>query len=524
MAITFSNTPKEIDFTGNPVSIKIHGTGYIKSQGSKALLSLQVLNLGPQDSDTISFNVLREEHILTFAGVPDDTGTQIQSNVEWSTPQYLIALAASLESIPFICLYYNISYSPAAGLIFLEAKEEGEYYSFTNIEITGNGLSVHQSIPGSDPQFCDNYSISSSIYEIISPEVEKILSLVHDPDIEGNAVINIGEKVKWKEWTAPIPDLSWNTSQHSILAKKFVCKCSEVISGIKQRIYTSPEIILLPGKIPYHQWPEYLLDSDIISGKKYFTVKSPTQRTWIHAKEFLNFMVPVEGHNIGIAVSVLYSDGSTASKMTEIIPSVAKYTLLTIPAGIKQLNIDTWKPDKSIYSYEIRIYSANEDENILLANPFSYQVIYQKSWYRQLLFVNHFGVWENINITGKAKRVISPTREISYKETPYNYNPLTPEKRSLITDTDDYIEINTGVMLNVSADLFKHLVETSRLFLISSNGYIPITMRDGSFEIQDETKDLISIKLQLEGIDGSDGLISHFGSGSYSEDYSNSYD
>jgi len=524
MAITFLNTPKEIDFTGNPVSVKIHGTGFIKSPGSKALLTLQILGLGPQENDTISFNAINESFNLTFAGVPDDSGTQIQANVEWTIPQYLEKLAVSLESVPGIDHYYKITFSAAAGLIFLEAIEVGEYFSFTDISITSDGIAVHQSIPGSNFVVEETYCFSSSINEIECNNYERIVSLLQHPDLEGNAIINVGEKVQWKSWTAPIPDLSQNTSQLSTLAKRFVCKCAEIISGTEHRIYTSPEIVMLPGKVVFHLWPNYSLEDEIIRDKKYYTVKAHKQNTWKGANEFLNFLVPVDGHDIGIVVSVIYTDGTSLSKLTEVQKSVAKYELLTIPTGISQLQLQTWNPEKEIYSYEVRIYSQSETQNLLLAKPFEYQVIPVKPWYRQLIFSNHFGVWENLNITGKAKRIVSPTREISKKVHLFDYNPLTHQKRSVLTDTEDYIEVNTGAMLNVSADTLKHLVETSQLFLISDNGYIPVTLHDGSFEIQNESEDLINIKLQLEGIDGSDGLISHFGPGNYSEDYSNSYD
>lgn len=524
MAITFLHTPKEIDFAGNPVSLKIHGTRFIKSAGSKALLTLRVTGTGPVEYNSISFTVLSTAVSLMFSGVPDDSGHQILANVEMTLPHYISQLAESLKSIPILGSNFKITYASTVCLIFIEALEPGEEYSFLNTQIVSDNLEVYQSTPGTDFQTETNYQFSNTIHEIINNSTSQLMTLIHDPDIEGNSVVNIGEKVEHLNWTAPLPDLSWTTSQLSDLSKIFICKCAEKIDGSLLRIYDSPQIRILPGTITFHLWPNFSIENEIINKKLFYTVKAPIQHTWVEAKEFLNFLVPVDGHDIGIAISVTYTDGSIENKLLEVKNNVSKYDLLTIPVGVSQIGMQQWNPEKEIYSYEVRIYSQGENQNLLLAKPFTYQVEKVKPWFRQLLFTNQFGVWENINITGKAKRVVAPSREETQKIHQYNYNPLHPEKRSVVTDTDDYIEVNTGAALNISAEILNHLIRTSELFLIADNGLIPVTLRDGSFEIQDETKDLISIKLQLEGIDGSDGLISHFTPGSYSEDYSNSYD
>lgn len=524
MAIIYLHTPKEIDFAGNPVSLKIHGTRFVKSAGSKALLSLQVTGVGPVEFNSISFTVLNTDISLMFSGVPDDSGHQILANVEMTLPHYISELAKSLKSIPLLGSNFKITYSAAACIIFLEALEPGEEYSFLNTQIVSDNLIVHQSIPGTDYETETNYQFSTTIHEIINNLPSKLTTLIHDPDIDGNSVINIGEKVKHLNWAAPIPDLSWTTSQLSDLSKRFICKCAEKIDGSLLRIYDSPEIRMLPGTITFHLWPDFSIENEVISKKLFYTVKAPIQRTWIEAKEFLNFLIPVDEHDISIAISVTYTDGSVENKLLEVKHNVSKFDLLTIPVGVDQIGMQQWNPEKEIYCYEVRIYSQGGDQNLLLAKPFTYQVEKIKPWFRQLLFTNQFGVWENINITGKAKRVVAPSREETQKIHQYNYNPLHPEKRSVVTDTDDYIEVITGVALNITAEILNHLIRTTELFLIADNGLIPVTLRDGSFEIQDETKDLISIKLQLKGIDGSDGLISHFAPGSYSEDYSNSYD
>jgi len=532
MGVDFIHNPRELSFTGNPLSVTLNGENYISTPGIKAVLIIQ-------HTDTLvngeSFNISFMDYSLDFEVVStsvDDSGLQILAG---STTVQIIA---QLDDNYYLSKYYDISLVDT-DKIQIEAKEAGSDYDLINILTACAGLTEVSNEAGVDQVTEENYKILLQIMlesTYCSGTYEKVAEMYLDADEGGNAEASFNEILKRLFTNTELPALNsfgFNICYH--IVKRFYLNVAEVYGDPAQtkKLIASDIYYILDGKLPVNLFPGAGFHQYVIVNKCFLYTGPQTRETWASAREYLYYFNPLVSpillppFNLQLRVNIYYTDGTDQEETIDTYLSPVRNQVYIIPVGHDYMALDSFNPSKTIHHYNVEVHLCKGSTfDYLVARPITFNLVPAPRFKREFLFRNRYGAFQTLLTTGKQSNDYKTTRQEYQRELQDDYTMQDAEIKSLVTETEDIYTCSTGFKSMDEVRELKQCLETENFFLLHDVDYVRCRVVAGSFKISNENNDLFFIEFDYkfaftDTVLDDPGILTNLNY--YSHDYSDSY-
>lgn len=473
MSITFTKTPKTIDFTGNGLAYEVFGN-YISTWPETAIVMLSYT--GPL-SGYIEFKNFDTGAMfrIDFVASPNDEKNEISSAL--NTVQ---DIADALNSLYIFNRFY---YAYVSGSKLVVRTKTKRYIDWVNDMTLPACFSIYGSpLDGADAVYKEDYSIFMQINWFEgSTNPQLIAELGCMTDNEGTLKIELGDVLK-SVIRDNKPNLSLTRSNFPL--ENFSVNFAEkyAIGGVPNvnRFYSN-SFYALKGKI---NTADYDLIADINSRKMFLNHFSQAD-IFTGANYILHFYntasVPEE---IRIKAKIYYTDRSDSTQTIETFISGGAYNIEWFNAGIEAMGIKSYYPDKEIYKYEVWVERTSG--SVLIAGQFTFNVIEPPMFYKEFAFLNKYGVFEFFHPVSKENITMVLEKNIVKKQDS--------------TFEDSFIEaynqfkLSTGSLSREQAIEIEYMLMSEALYEVNGEDYTKLIIEPASITIIEDSADTVSIE------------------------------
>jgi len=245
----------------------------------------------------------------------------------------------------------------------------------------------------------------------------------------------------------------------------------------------------LQGKLSHQEFPGYNLFGDIANNK--FFLNCPGEiEIWTNEYYYLNFINPELNETITLKATIYYTDMSSFSVNILTLGAVSNYAMHRFPCSVDALGLNIHNPHLDIYKYELWVEHA---DNTVLCAKKTFRLIEKPLFVKEFVFLNKYGAFENFHTSGKSSEKLITEKTISKHQLAYNY---TKQDREFIERLESaYIEIesSTGFITQAQSKYYSQILHSEQVYEIEGGNYVPIIIKENSFDIISESEDLSSI-------------------------------
>jgi hypothetical protein len=401
-------------FSANTISCILQSDDYLASAGSVAVNALQ-LN-GPITENAgilLKWNSVSLQ--LTAKNVPDDSAEQIP--VGGGDPNHVAAIVQVLQANYLLAEDFTVSSN--GNQVIFTAIQPGAGYNI-DANTTGN-LQMLRITQGVDRAVKPNFAhhIQLWVRPLSEPQFVQAWSynIELDYPLTGKSDTDLGPEMLHNFLQPDLPSLnSQGIAPCLKSAAEYYIKYGQYFGSTPtvKRLYQSDNHRVIMGGLslqaasvrdifselqpdPYDETKNRCLRQG--STAKIVTKEQPEWLYYINLKN--------AARNITAEVTIINTDGSTATFSTAGTLAVDTYGKIQLPAGFEQLQISTRQPvDKVPKYYNVRL----RDDTGYITTIYTYVIDYNfHDWSRYFVYLNAYGAFQTLATTGKGQ--LSATRK-----------------------------------------------------------------------------------------------------------------
>ncbi len=419
--ITILKQPDIISLSGNSVPLKLQTDNFLEVAGAKAVFNITV-NFQPSLGHTITIEWGSPATILVFEFVAaaDDSGTEITlgsyPNIDTFISQCLLP---GLRANPVLFAAFDIT-KVSSFVVRLTAREFGTAYSVTFAASVPANFTGATATAGADRIYRPNFKLLVEVLvRPLSGGSFTGVALELEPN-EGVAEFDLGPTLHGDWYVQAVPPLTLGLaiSVLSGVASYFLRLAEQYGSNpVTYRVTETGTFYSLFGAVDIDDYRSQSIFSRSATPGKFMTAAAGTRRLRPSASDFIWFLARPDLSISAVKVGVLfhYTDGSS-SMLKELfsVGSIAAGSMVLVPVSMSIVNslIDA---GKTVHSFEISIR-----ESAVLANALTETITFEldKAPARslvELVYLNLFGVFERITLTGSREIEWMPESESATK-------------------------------------------------------------------------------------------------------------
>lgn len=193
--------------------------------------------------------------------------------------------------------------------------------------------------------------------------------------------------------------------------------------------------------------------------------------------------------NPGLEVMYFYEDGTSFTQRNyEIDPITESHQVCLIPVGPPAL--DPVKLEDCV-KYKVRVITINEElMTVYHSQARTYFIDRGYARNRFLMYLNAFHAPITLRCTGDLEEDLEVDREVSQRVLAPGFLPTIDENFQYAESWENIFTYNTGYLTKLEAKALSELLIFSRLFEVSTYGYIPLQLRGKKFAITSDRQNL----------------------------------
>lgn len=234
-------------------------------------------------------------------------------------------------------------------------------------------------------------------------------------------------------------------------------------------------------------------DSYLDTAKPFLSWAPFTQPIAADQHSYLHFVVnnPVYS-SLTLKATIRYSDGTGTEQDVKSISPVKPFEVVRFPAGVTQLQLQSFNPSKIITGYDLQLFSGAE----ILSEKRTYEVYGTKRHYRKLLYLNSLGGWDHILCFGRGKQSLRTKEETISRDLPVGYSYSDREEETVSKSGQ-----LTGQLVIATLNGYqrKHLMDlaiSEKVYEQTATGYLPVKVKF-DFDPEDDFENLDEIGLDI---------------------------
>lgn len=279
--------------------------------------------------------------------------------------------------------------------------------------------------------------------------------------------------------------------------KRFYIRMSEYDNDNQTplKLYDSDLFYVLKGKTSFLDSATSLSDF-CVTGQNWLYSGPTSKNITTDTHEYLYYL-SFNNYNIYTKFVAYYSDGTTETAYTDEFV-ILQYQAAIIPVGYRVLLPLISPAGKVVYKYIVSIVRKVGAAYFTLAKEIIYNIKNSLPEDQEFLFMNEFGVFENIIAQGINKRSINIEGEINkrFLEVGYTIN----EGEFFSSDKTSYNSFSsyTGFKSREEAAHLELLLRSNKFFYIDKDNerYIPCIMTSSSIETVDNSDYIFSLNFE----------------------------
>jgi hypothetical protein len=484
MNVTYSKTPKTIDFTGNGLPFEIAADNIIYP-GVYARATLELFEAFTGNFKLIDINT--GEYFTVYSVASPNQTNEIQSGLATTT-----LIAEALNAIK----QFNESYFAYGVDAYLHIHAKQHYTAFANeiaYEFPDCFYLVVNDV-GNTPVYYGNYSLYVRISEVISrlvqnnpplgvPSEDDLCELTLVPDVNKVSEFSIAEIVK-PSIPIVLPSLNQNTDSSFVF--QYNIRVGDMHFNEAQTEFNTFKSVLhtgyaMRGKINLVDNPNYDLVADIAANKIFLNSFKKIE-IFKGANCLLNFL-STGAETYTVKAKIYYTDQTnTTENIFSIGTPAGFYKINSFHASITKMNLESYNPTKEIYKYEVWV---TDSQAAIVCNPVTFKVIAKPIYSKEFAYVNKFGVIEiyqaisKEDISLELDKVITQLSDSSISDAFINAH--------------NKFKVSTGSLNRANALEMQQMIMSEGLYEIINSTYVKCIIEAGSFNIVDESADICSI-------------------------------
>lgn len=467
MSITVLHKPKLIDFIGNKLKFKVRGENYIISDHVKARFAFRkVGDLTVGNTFHIPIPNNYNDYITISVDSTITGGNTILANAT------IYQTADELAHIVKIAKYYNVWVDN--NLLYFEFKNAAGIDA-TFISFGGNAYEdffddnslLEQNSLKKEVQ--SNYSISSYIHF----NGQDIAVLSSEVDENGETEIEIGKVISDKLFNIGniIHQFYSNT-----LSLRLKVGFSEHYDDQDWQ-YKFEELIALPGKISFADYPDFNIYSSFLTDRK---------KIYTHNHSFLKFAFFLNPQGslftVYLFANIFKTDGTNTIHTLHTFSSEEKENIHFFDLLIQELI----QLEPELYRIDLYTSASNDTIKIYIEE--------ENFMHKQFSFRNHFGVFEMITTTAFAQKSLNVNREINKSYVPSDYPSSSGEFNSTTYNAHEEISCETGYMSKSVAETMFDFIISDDFYELKNDKFIKCELFADDIKIIDEAENMSSIQ------------------------------
>jgi len=488
MSINIITKPSNVDFSGNGLKYKI-GTGYVITDPVKA--RFYFLKKG-----TLA---VWEGFQVPVPGVTGETITCVAINPTDGWPTAIrygsVTIDETIDDLQHLYLidkYYTV-WKEDTDKIYFETKEAVEIDT-TLIEFISE--EVTPSYQFLDPDYVESEGVTGEYEENFSVAVklrcrhsytfyyrdEDVCELQLDVDNDGNCELDAGKF---------LPKNFLDKGSIAYSAAK-MAETFALISGFAENkngsIYplTFDEIIVLPGKLPFNEYPDWD-DSIAIFLSERNKGKIETYPEAFHKFVFYNGNNDSELLNAYCMVDFYFTDGTTASKKLTA-STFEPYEFFELNFFISDL-LAIYTGDLDVYKIRLNgFWMSGWDQSYI-----DFEIRAKKFFDKQFLFINSYGFWETVNFQAVTKQSNIIERELFKKHVATGYISDEGEYTQEIRQSYEQFEVETGYREAHELDQIIECLRSREFYEINGTDMIKCEILNTETEVRNDEEDVKNI-------------------------------
>lgn len=493
MSVTIVSTNQEVDFLKNPIALKVHGTNYVASEGTKFWRQIEkvgTLTVG----DTILFEFFDYQISFDVVATIDDSGKQLTAAA---------TIDQTIEELNFnyyLFKYYDIE---KVSLVYIKctARENGSALSLS-ISLNTAAYSLHSSGGGNDINLAENYKIIAIPYlkpNYFQINYDRFNEILLDVDTAGNAVLYLsGILESLFKNIIELPEFNTNYLKKAYnVIKEYYVDFAEYYGSPPevQGLYSFDEKRVINGALPVDKFQGHTWFANLSSNKKFLTNQPTTRETWKGAQQFLYYLnfrdIQDDDVLTGVLVYRTSDPGNPLLIFKAPLSNVDQMDVLAVPCGYNQLNLASYG---DIYQYKLCLYG--DDPIEIISESITFNVVPKSYHAIQFLCKNDFGVWETLQCEAIEKSYKTKSK-LQKKNLSYDYDLTEVELASNILESYNILKVKSQYLRKQDAEHLKEMLGNNDIYLIAETQYIPCEIKPASFKLVSEDKDLYLLKFEV---------------------------
>lgn len=360
------------------------------------------------------------------------------------------------------------------------------------IDFCGNGLAFRVQGTQYIPEM-DDFKIKAEIHLVASDgSTELINTLEMDVDSSGRSEFKIGRILKdYIDTVLPTMGVLGWTETPILKYTVAIREESEhpSFSTIAPELFTA---YALKGKVDFLEYPGFDFVQDISNNKPFLNSDGEIEM-WESKNYFLYLYNPhTSTEVVQYNVKIFYTDLTTHETTVNILnfdPTIK--TIFGTPCSMDVLGLNSFNPDKEIYRYDLEMFHADDSQ---LCQKKTFRVIDRPMFVREFCFMNKFGVPEFFHTSSKSTTKLIIKKDVSKKELPIGYTASDKQYTEKLESAHNEIENTSGAIPAEQALAFQNALVSEGFWELVNGLYIPCIIKDGSFDIIQDSEDISTIK------------------------------
>lgn len=252
------------------------------------------------------------------------------------------------------------------------------------------------------------------------------------------------------------------------------------------------------GGLSFEDFPSWKdqFFTDFLSQQRRFLTWQPTQKTVSRdSQEYLYYLVnytPLP-FSLQAVVRVQFADGTCKIKTAVTLNSVRQYEVYIVPAGFRELGLDT--ETKAITSYQVWV--ANQSgARLSEIRTFTLDEKYRRNRL-EFLVGNSLGGFDTLSCLGGHQFEIETNGEVVQKNLTREYQVQEGQSYKIGVEGQKTITANTGWLTRAQMDYMQEVLLSEEIYLVDDHVLIPVILTSKKLNYKNDDDRLKGYKLDF---------------------------
>jgi len=481
---------------------------WILNAGTKAVLKIEIENLGDAPNDSFTMAWADESEVFTIKAIPDDSGNELPESGILTLAQFADLLRDEMEKNYPLSNDFVLTRSSAGGeFIIFTAREVGADYDITLTEALA-WMTEDSSTAGVDASNETNMEIILQVWgedSYKSGDFEKLVELAKTPDSNSNVVFDVAEIIE--------PLLGEDLPTYNQAA---ITRCDNVIKRFYGRYgerygttLTFNEIVTDDAGGAYYSGVnggsgfQFFNDNpDLLTylGTDNFLTFQPDNKEISEAQhEYLYWCATAGYASIEAHLDIYFTDGTNILDTTYLTKAtIFKTEIYIVPISHNKIAALLVIPAGKTIDY-FKVWMVDGGAGTAITNKRTYYIDrkqYIENTY--LLYRNSLGAFETLWCKGEIEQGIEVKREELEQIIDSDYAATDKEIVEYETNSQDPETIHTGWLNKTWARHMREVIFSSSRYKVGDAAYEAVLMRTDSFKFNKTTQHLYGLKLSIK--------------------------